>query len=257
MTFAVITPTIGTKDLAQCITSLRGQDCTHYIVVDGQEHNADVNKIVLSVGLTDQMKFIWLQNNIGKGWYGHRVFAAASFLVNEDVICYLDEDNWVEPDYIDAFKKVLNTHEHQWAYTLRNIMNPEGAYICQDLCESLGHWPVSFAPTRNHIDTGCFAVPRSIALKVGHHWYGQWGADRQFFSALKSAAPSFGCTTKHTLNYRLGSATSMASQEMFLRGNDISQGIYKGDYPWHKHPKNMQQGPQVTYHTTRQQNPFS
>ena len=54
-----------------------------------------------------QIKSIGLQENIGKGWYGHRVYAACSFLVNADVICYLDEDNWFEPDHVEKMVKKL------------------------------------------------------------------------------------------------------------------------------------------------------
>jgi len=254
MTFAVITPTIGSKDLRRCIESVRGQDCTHYIIMDGQEHFGTINKVMLETGVTHQEQIISLQQNVGKGWYGHRAFAAASFLVNEDVLCYLDEDNWVEPNYIQAFKDTLSDPQYQWAYTLRKIVNQAGDYICDDNCESLGLWPVTGDPNRFHIDTGCFAVPRELAVKVGHNWYGQWGADRQFFAALKAAYPKFGCTTKHTLNYRLGGATSRAFAEMFVNGNKQSSEIYGGEYPWHTRDQLNQKSPTTIfkYHTTSQ-----
>lgn len=256
MTFAVITPTIGSKDLRRCIESVRGQDCTHYIIMDGQEHFGAINKVMLETGVTHQQQVISLQQNIGKGWYGHRAFAAASFLVNEEVVCYLDEDNWVEPNYIQAFKDTLSDPRNQWAYTLRKIVNQAGDYICDDNCESLGLWPVTGDPGRFHIDTGCFAVPRAIALKVGHHWYGQWGADRQFFGALKEFAPKFGCTGQHTLNYRLGGSTSRAFADMFINGNQQSSEKYGGHYPWHKHahePRLLKNPtPILTYSTTSQ-----
>ena len=249
MAFAVITPTIGTKDLVKCIESLRGQDCNHYIFVDGSEHDDEVREITYRVG-HERVFINVIGSNIGKGWYGHRVFAAASFLVNEDVLCYLDEDNWVEPNYIQKFKDVLSDSSNQWAYTLRKIVDPDGQYVCDDNFESLGLWNVTGDPNRYHIDTGCFAVPRALALKVGHHWYGQWGADRQFFAALKAAAPNFGCTTDHTLNYRLGSSTSMATREMFLQGNKLTTEVYGRDYPWHTQTK--KKSTVLTYQTTSQ-----
>lgn len=230
--FAVITPTIGSSTLSQCIQSLQNQDCMHYIVVDGREYNPKVNEILSNplIHHFDKIKIIFLEQNVGKGWYGHRVYAASSFLVNEDYITYLDEDNFVEPTYIEAFKAILNKHE--WAYTLRNVVEEDGSFVCQDNCESLGQWPVAFQQSRYHIDTGCFAVPRTLAVKVGHNWYGQWGADRQFFTALKSASSNFGCTRQYTLNYRLGGPTSRATKEMFLQGNQISEQRYGGAYPW-------------------------
>jgi hypothetical protein len=227
---AVITPTIGTPELVRCVKSLRGQDCSHYLVVDGREHNEKVNRILVNeTGVTQQEKMIWLDENVGKGWYGHRVYAAASFLVNEDILCYLDEDNWVEPDYIESFKATLNKFD--WAFTLRNIVEPDGAFVCQDNWESLGLWPV-VGQNRYHVDTSCFAVPRKIAVQVGHRWYGQWGADRQFFDALRQVAPNFGCTNKYTLNYRLGGPTSKVTKDHFLQGNEIAKQLYQGEYPW-------------------------
>ena len=256
-TFAVITPTIGTPELAKCIMSLRGQDCTHYIVVDGREHNSKVNKILVNeTGISHKERMIWLDENVGKGWYGHRVYAAASFLVNEDVLCYLDEDNWVEPDYIDAFKNILNTN--QWAFTLRNIVDVDGSFVCQDNCENLGLWPVlGDKQGRSHVDTGCFAVPRELALKVGHHWYGQWGADRQFFAALKQVAPTFGCTGKYTLNYRLGSSTNLATKEMFLQGNTFANQLYQGVYPWVTNKKTPQNNQKSILRFNTETNQFS
>jgi len=247
MSFAVITPTIGTKDLAKCIESVRKQDCNHYLFVDGREHLSEVEAIV-DRSMNERLFINVVDRNIGKGWYGHRVYAAASFLVNDDVLCYLDEDNWVEPDYIQAFKDVFNGSVNQWAYTLRKIVEPDGQYVCDDNFESLGLWPVTGDPNRYHIDTGCFAVPRDLAVKVGHHWYGQWGQDRVFFAALKAAASNFGCTTKHTLNYRLGSSTSRANREMFLHGNKLTAEVYGGDYPWHTQTE--KKSTILTYQTT-------
>lgn len=237
-TFAVITPTIGTKDLEKCIESLRGQDCNHYLFVDGRgdyQDNVYEVRAIVDRAMNERVFINVLDQNIGRAggnWYGHRVFAAVSFLVNEDVLCYLDADNWVELNYIQAFRAVLSDAKYQWAYTLRNVVDPEGTYIAHDDCESLGHWPVMGTENRYHVDTGCFAVPRSLAVKVGHHWYGQWGQDRVFFEALKAAAPNFGCTNHYTLNYRLGGETNMATQEMFVSGNKITTDMYKGEFPW-------------------------
>jgi hypothetical protein len=233
--FAVITPTIGGPELENCILSLRGQDCKQYLVVDGRAHFSAVSDIVDTLPADINVSTILLEENIGKAggnWYGHRAFAAASFLVNEDVLCYLDPDNWVQPNYIEAFRDALGDPKYEWAFTLRRIVNAEGSFLCNDDCENLGHWPVMGTENRYHVDTGCFAVPRQLALKIGHHWYGQWGADRQFFEALKRSAPDFACTNQYTLNYRLGGATNRATQDMFIIGNKITHDVYKGVLPW-------------------------
>ena len=134
MKVAVVTPTIGSKTLSQCIQSVEAQtydDVTHYIVLDGEEEHGD--KIWNQLQGASKVKTIRLQENIGKGWYGHRVYAACSFLVDADVICYLDEDNWIDPNHIQELVKVLQ-EGNQWAYSLRKIYNKEGEYLCEDNC---------------------------------------------------------------------------------------------------------------------------
>lgn len=251
--FAVITPTIGSPYLKQCVESLKNQDCTHYIVMDGKECFSKVQSILHSLDdeTTKNQRLITLEENVGRGWYGHRVYAASSFLVNEDYLCYLDEDNWVTTNYIQSFKNIINTH--QWVYTLRNIVDIDGSFVCKDNCESLGKWSVVGESSRFHIDTGCFAIPRSLAVRVGHTWYGQWGADRQFFSALKSVAPNFQCTGEYTLNYRLGGPLSKVTKEMFLRGNELAATTYGGNYPWCGHSQPVEKGRTVIYNTITNQ----
>jgi hypothetical protein len=234
-TFAVITPTVGSQYLGECIESLKGQDCKHYIVVDGEKHLAPAQHIMRQ-HTHENLRLIFLQENVGKAggdWYGHRVYAAASFLVNEDVLCYLDEDNYVNGYYIRAFEYSL--HNHQWAYTLRNIVSKDGEFVCPDNCESLGKWPIyGNEANGHHIDTSCFAVPRSIAVQIGHAWYGQYAADRQFFQNLKHHFPNFACTMKHTLNYRLDGNPKSVKKEFFEAGNVETEKLYGEQFPWHE-----------------------
>ena len=108
-TFAVVTPTVGSEHLSNCIQSLRDQNCVHHLFVDGREHWQKVHDL-FQVYYHKNLRLNLIDNNVGKfggNWYGHRVYAAASFLVNEDIICYLDEDNWVNSYYIKAFEEAL------------------------------------------------------------------------------------------------------------------------------------------------------
>ncbi len=234
-TFAVITPTVGTTYLRTCIESLKNQNCTHHLFVDGAQHIDRVGNIANQYG-GKNLRLNILDENVGKAggdFYGHRVYAAASFLVNQDVLCYMDEDNWATPNYIEAFERTL--HNHQWAFTLRDIYNKEEQFLCPDNCESLGQWPIYGDEQHgHHIDTSCFAVPREIAIQVGRAWYGQYAADRQFFHNLRHHFPKFACTKKHTVCYRLDGNPKSVKVEFFERGNAIIHEKY-GDteYPWH------------------------
>lgn len=231
MKVAVVTPTIGNPKLADCLASVDKQthkDLIHYIFIDGGEYKHIVDK---RLNDATRVKTIQLEENVGKGWYGHRVFAASSFLVNADVICYLDEDNWFEPCHIEKMVKKIE-EGNDWVYSLRKIYDKDGNFICDDNCESLGKWPVYFNDGVFHIDTSCFAVRRDIAVRVGHSWYGQWGADRQFFSALSKAHPKFDCTNAYTSCYRLDGNPNSVNKDFFDQGNAVNEKKYFGQYPW-------------------------
>ena len=84
-----------------------------------------------------------------------------------------------------------------------------------------------------HIDTSSFAVRRDVAVRIGHAWYGQWGADRQFFGALKSNFPKFDCTNAHTLNYRLDGNPNSVNKKFFFDGNAVMHRKYgEMPFPW-------------------------
>jgi glycosyltransferase involved in cell wall biosynthesis len=219
--------------LEQCVSSVDNQtykDLTHYIFIDGCQYEPKAREILVGSSKT---RMIELEENVGKGWYGHRVYAACSFLVNADIICYLDEDNWYEPNHVEKLVKAIETGA-QWAYSLRKIYDKHGNYICDDNCESLGKWPIFFNNDAYHIDTSSFAIRRDVAVNIGHAWYGQWGADRQFFSNLKKFFPNFECTGEHSLCYRLDGNANSVTKDFFEDGNKYTKEKYQGNYPWHQ-----------------------
>ena len=233
MKVAVVTPTIASDLLEQCVSSVDNQtykDLTHYIFIDGCQYEPKAREILVGSSKT---RMIELEENVGKGWYGHRVYAACSFLVNADIICYLDEDNWYEPNHVEKLVKAIETGA-QWAYSLRKIYDKHGNYICDDNCESLGKWPIFFNNDAYHIDTSSFAIRRDVAVNIGHAWYGQWGADRQFFSNLKKFFPNFECTGKHSMCYRLDGNANSVTKDFFEKGNKYTEEKYQGNYPWHQ-----------------------
>jgi len=229
---AVVTPTINSEHLQQCLESVEKQtykNLTHYIFIDGCQYEPKVKELIRQYSKT---RYVELEENVGKGWYGHRVYSACSFLVNADIICYLDEDNWYEPCHINKLvEKIQNGND--WAYSLRKIYSKESEHLCDDNCESLGKWPVYFNNQVFHIDTSSFAIKRDIAVRIGHAWYGQWGADRQFFSNLSMHFPKFDCTHAHTLCYRLDGNPNSVTKEFFDQGNEVMRKKYGDVFPWH------------------------
>lgn len=247
MKVAVVTPTIGASTFEKCLESVQNQtyeNLTHYIFLDGQEYYEQIHHSIYSKGGTRKIKTIEMEENIGKGWYGHRVYAACSFLVNADVICYLDEDNWYEPNHVEELVNVIKDG-NDWAFSLRKIYDKQGKFLCEDNCESLGKWPVYFNNEVFHIDTSSFAVKHNVATRIGHAWYGQWGADRQFFGAIKQHFPRYDCTRQHSLCYRLDGNPNSVTKDFFDQGNSITNQKYNGKYPW-KEKRHSSPGEVVT-----------
>ena len=245
MKVAVVTPTIASEHLAKCIDSVDKQtyeDIVHYIFIDGCQYEPKAREMLVGSSKT---RMIELEENVGKGWYGHRVYAACSFLVNADVICYLDEDNFFEPNHIETVVKKLQ-EGNDWVYSLRNVHDKEGKFLCEDNCESLGKWPVYFNSEVHHIDTSCFAIRRDVAVRIGHAWYGQWGADRQFFGALKNHFSKYSCTNQYTTNYRLDGNENSVNEEFFIEGNKINSEKYQGNFPWKSGKEFISVGPGIS-----------
>jgi hypothetical protein len=169
--------------------------------------------------------------NVGeKGFYGHRVYAAFSHLVNTTYIAWLDQDNWMEEshiaDCIDTMTSTLcNGEKLDWCYSLRSICDEAGNYVCHDDCESLGKWETYLGG--NHIDTNVYFVKTDVAIRMASTWHGGWGQDRIVFSVLLKTFPNFTCTSKYTINYRT------AHSNFFIEGNGIMRNKYIGQqYPW-------------------------
>ena len=249
MKVAVVTPTIGADCLSQCIESVQNQtyeNLTHHIYLDGEQHYDKIYPILSKYSGRRTIKTTSLEENVGKGWYGHRVYAACSYLVNADVICYLDEDNWFDENHVE---KLIDTIQkgNDWAFSLRKIYDKDGTFLCEDNCESLGKWPAYFNDGVYHIDTSSFAVTHNCATRIGHAWYGQWGADRQFFHNLKHHFPKFDCTGLHSLCYRLDGNDNSVTKDFFDKGNAISEQKYPDGFPWKKSPDTkIDVGPGIT-----------
>jgi glycosyltransferase involved in cell wall biosynthesis len=230
MKVAVVTSTIGTDFLEKCIESVHNQDyenIQHYIFVDGKSYFPKTRKILSG----KKVKRVFLEDNTGsQGWLGHRVYAACSFLVNADLICYLDEDNWFEPNHVSTLLSEIKAGK-DWAFSFRKIYTKDGDYLFEDNCESLGKWPVYTNPNLYHIDTSSYMVKTSVATQIGHTWHKQWDADRQFFANLKHFFPNFGCTKTHSLCYRLGGNPNSVSKEFLEQGNYLQKLKYN-KLPW-------------------------
>lgn len=236
-TIGILTPTIGKPELLDCLRSVAAQTIPvrHYVVKDGVEHFENIGHVLAQFSHTDHLRMIALEENVGKGFYGHRVYASVPALMNTDLVMYLDEDNTIAPEHCETLLNTLQRTHATWVYSLRNIVSATGEWLCRDNCESLGKWDAyapNLAQSYRHIDTSCYCVPRRLAITVGPAWYGGWGADRVFFEHLRKVAPSFACSGEYTVNYRLGGNAGSVQLPYFLAGNAAYAQRFHSQYPW-------------------------
>lgn len=246
----VITPTIGKDTLGTAIESVINQkygNITHLVVVDGSQFVEPVNRQITD-NMRDSGKLVVTTlpfNTGGGGFYGHRIYAGFSHLINSDYIAFLDEDNWYEPNHISSLIDTLEFNQTaSFAYSLRNIYDQDQNFICNDNCESLGKWPIWFTGTPDKpasylIDTSSFLFHRHILELSGHHWHSGWGGDRRFlYTVMDMTDPihnnNFVCSGEYTLNYRLDGNPNSVTRDFFINGNKQQYDKYKGIYPWMK-----------------------
>jgi len=235
MKILTVIPTTGSPTLRQAVESVLNQSYAEtevLVVVDGPEFENSVNEVLSGVP-TEKLKIMVLPYNTGAdGFYGHRIYASISCLVDHDYISFLDQDNWYKENHIESLLDSMISKKVEWAYSLRQIYDTTGNYVCDDNCESLGKWPIYLHDSQFLIDTSSFLIKRDILLRIGMAIYSKWGADRQFYAAIKQYFPDYVCSGKYTLNYRLAGNANSVTKEFFENGNAVMHQRYPNGFPW-------------------------
>jgi GT2 family glycosyltransferase len=208
----------------------------HLVVVDGAEHKHSFDfRYDLIKTPAD---IVYLNENVGaNGFYGHRIYAAFSHLVNSDYVFFLDDDNWYEPTHVESLVETLQSQSLDFAYSLRNIYertdDGEVRFVCQDNCESLGKWPIWFTHDNPQylVDTSSFAFKKDFIIQAASLWHSGWGGDRRFLEAVKEQS-KWNTSGKYTLNYRLDGNPNSVKAEFFLEGNEKQKERYGEVFPW-------------------------
>lgn len=243
MSILVITPATGSPELIDAIRSVREQsvEADHLIVVDGSKFSERVTNLFKEndIQLDKNLIRCDLPFNTGaNGFYGHRVFAAFSHLINHEYVLFLDQDNYFGKDHVKELVKTVVRGNYDWAYSLRTIVDKDGVELCKDNCESLGRWPAWVGETVYLIDSSSYCFKTSFIRKVGHIWDFGWGADRRFYNILKDQVKheAYGCTGKHSLYYRLGGNEGSVTKDFFVQGNEKMLLKYNKEenFPWLK-----------------------
>jgi len=238
MTATVIIPTTGSPEVIEAIKSVLDQtyDTKCYIVCDGPDFSYTVKNMLRWVEKHPNYRRIKLCNlpiNVGaNGFYGHRVYAAFTHLVDTEYVLYLDQDNWLKPNHVESCINTIKSKNLDWCYSLRDIYKKDGTLICHDDCESLGKWQTYHGV--NHVDTNSYCLKTEIGVKLASVWHGGWGQDRVFLATIAQHFNKFDCTGEYTVNYRVDGGKGSVNAEFFINGNAVMNKKYNGVFPWQK-----------------------
>lgn len=233
----VVTPTTGNACVLRAIESVANQsykNVQHLIVIDKPDAPADTKAAIRQC----KVDVIELPYATGKDRFlGHRIIGASAFIGKGDFFCYLDEDNWFDTDHIAALLDVIR-RGFAWAYSLRKIVDPDGNYICNDDCESLGKWPSIVNPQDYLIDTNCYFLPRMAAVVSSPVWYRRFrepntmDADRAMVQFLRAQNANYNSSYRYSVNYRVENTAQSVRRDFFLNGNKKMLEQFQGKLPW-------------------------
>ncbi|WP_066800529.1 glycosyltransferase family 2 protein [Moraxella oblonga] len=225
-TVAVVTATIGRDDLLKAIKSVQAQTypCKHYIFVDGEQFHDKV-KNLLKDDYPDVVVTYLPMNTGANKMYNSYINAIAPFLVKEDIICYLDDDNWYDKEHVESLVSYMDKYQADYGYSLRYFVN--GNDIWKDNTESLGFWyinpkdlvPSAFVWKNNTyqvphgidnypnapylIDVNCYAIRRHLAIDLAKSWAAiGLSNDRVIANILIQYNFKGICTSKRTVYYQ-------------------------------------------------------
>lgn len=218
---AIITCTTGRDTLQQAIDSVHAQThpCGHYVFFNGPPPPD------LLVNLSGIYPIHLPKNTGGNGIMNGGVCAAAAYLVTEDYLCFLDDDNWFDPEHVESLVKAAKAKDAPYAYSLRKLINPDGSFWMDDYSEATGHYG-------GLADVNCYLLHRKLALGIAHLWHqtdgSQMVGDRYVWAALQQNNIAWAATWKHTVNYRV---PARWRHSIFL-GNIQRRAQFPDGQPW-------------------------
>jgi glycosyltransferase involved in cell wall biosynthesis len=245
MKVSVITATTGGVRLADCIDSVRNQtykNIEHYVIVDGSDRWEQTSEILNAMEFPNGNNefVIVLPHATGLNRFnGHRIYGGFSFLTNGDYIAWLDDDNEFTPNHIESLVKITQEKQLDWAYSLRQIVDSKGEFICNDDCENLGKYK---SVLNDHfVDVSCFLVRRELAVNIAPIWHrqarppnGVMEVDRALTAVLmhEQNKLKFDSNNDYTVKYRVGSTGISVQADFFINGNAEMLKRYAGKLPW-------------------------
>lgn len=235
LSVAVMTATTNSPLLKDACSSVDNQTypCKHYLIADGIVDYLEFGSMVQTYASQDRYCAYWPTKIKRPNMGAARIYAAAPSLINEDVICMLNEDDWFKPNHVESLVSLLNDG-CDWAYSHRSIYEKDGTYLFDDQCESLGEAHDVFnVPGHRFVETCSIAMKTSVYLVCAQTFnFPSPINDRNFYSFAKKNFPNFKGTHKPTMCFRLGGNPQSVTKEFFEYGNSVMKNRYPNGMPW-------------------------
>lgn len=229
----VVIPATGSPTFESALKSAVSQTYQStdvWVIIDGPQFH---DRTMAAISRVGPVRTMTLPENTGaNGFYGHRIYAAVSFLFDHDYVLYLDQDNMYQPNHVETMVSAIEGNGWHWCHSLRSIHDVDGAFICHDDCESLGRWPIFLGDKQHLVDTSTYCIKREVIVQIASAWYSGWGGDRRFYAAMSHHFPNFGCTGQSTVCYRLDGNPGSVNADFFMHGNNIMRSRYPTGFPW-------------------------
>jgi hypothetical protein len=233
MTAAIVTTTNGRSSLRRTVESVYAQTrpAKHYIVTDG------ILSFERFAALRDEYprsETMWCSQKVGGlNLEGRRLVAASSYLVKEDVVFFLNDDDWYEPTHVEELMRVIE-EGNDWAYSHRKIFDQNGDYLCDDLCESIGEQhDIWNSPGNRFVETCSIAMRTEPMIRLAQvYWHPGYGPDRLFYHHAKQLFPRFRWSGGTTMCFTVGGNELSVQKEFFEMGNAYMRQKYPDGMPW-------------------------
>jgi hypothetical protein len=242
---SIITPTTGNPFLTDCIESVRNQtykNIEHLVIIDGRSRWHEIDDMLIASefpnSFNEHICILPYPTGINR-YNGHRVYGSATYFADGDYHIWLDEDNLLESNHVESLVKLTQKNKLDWAYSLRQIIDSKGNFICNDDCENLGKYK---SVLNDHfVDVNCFFIRRELAVNISPIWYRQarpsqgiMEVDRALTTVLmhEQNKLKFDTNNDYTVKYRVGSTGISVKAEFFINGNAEMLKRYAGKLPW-------------------------
>jgi len=231
---AIVTTTSGRPCLKKTVESVDRQTyrVKHYIVTDGIM-SFDEFCAMRQEYAAPHREFLWCSQKVGGlNLEARRLLGAMTFLVKEDVLFFLNDDDWYTPDHVESLMKIIEDG-NDWAYSFRQIYDQDGKFVCLDECESLGEEHAPWNGGENFIETCSIAMKTEAYMRLSQiYWHPGWGPDRVFYKHAKALFPKFRGSKRYTMCFRVGGNETSVQSSFFIQGNKFMQRKYPDGMPW-------------------------